>query len=153
MKHMKTILIALLIIIIIGVITFAVSKNKNREQISEREQLLQAEDELPEFTLNVKHQYKDDTHSFAGSIETPTPCYDVFAMVIPGDSPEIQITTEEQRDVMCAQVITEHDFLVTYRGDANIEFIATLNGEPVYLNRFEIDPSEDIESFEIFIKG
>lgn len=143
------------IIGIVGVLSVVYTNTKTTKPIqpTAREEAQQEDLMMPTKTIQVKHQYKNGTHTFMGMVQTPTPCYDLTAVVLPGDVPEIKITTQEQVDTICAQVISEKQFTVTFTGPEDVQFLATVNDEPVNMNQFDIDPDVDIESVEIFIKG
>jgi hypothetical protein len=110
----------------------------------------------PEITLDAKYQYKDGVHFFVGSVETPTPCYSVRTDINnDGAVKEINIIVQEpeDQDMMCSQVITEQSFRASFAGDRDDLIIATLNGEIVNLNLFEINEAENLEDFIIYNKG
>ena len=44
-------------------------------------------------------------------------------------------------------------YKTSFEGPEDLQFLATLNGEPVNLNQFEIPADQDIDAVEIFIKG
>jgi len=140
--------------VVVGII-FAVLQTSQRtiETPTPREDAVREEEQRPEKTITFKHQYKDGVHTFVGTIDTPTPCYDVSAAIVTADLPEIRIETQPTSDDVCVQVITDHEFTVTHTGSADMSFIATLNGEPVNINQFEVDPEQDINEVDLFIKG
>lgn len=126
----------------------------NKKNLTLREQAIEEDVQRPEKTINLKHQYKNGTHTFMGVIEVPTPCYEVRAVILPGETPELQINTKAlQTFATCDDVITELSYKVSYEGPEDITFLATVNNIPVNLNQFEIPPDQDIDSVEIFIKG
>lgn len=143
---MWVVLAVLLAIIIVGIL---VIKAQNKE-VAENEE--QEQQEYFEKTIDVKHQYKNGKHIFAGKIEVPSPCYQVEAVITPGDIAELNITTKDNGGI-CAQVITDANFYVEHEAPESQLYIGKLNGEPVNLNRFEVDSDLDINSFDIFIKG
>lgn len=141
------------IVAIAGALLYAAKQNTPQEQ-TPREEAQRQETITPTQTINVKHQYKNGEHIFAGTVDTPTPCYDIEAVVLPGDVPEIHITTRQQEGVeMCAQVITEKPFKVSHAASESTQFLATVNDEPVNMNQFDIDADVDIDTVEILIKG
>lgn len=111
----------------------------------------------PEVTITAKHQYKDGIHIIAGEIDMPTPCHILDWSVIGADDTpppiySIDFTLMSEAEV-CAQVITPSRFKVEFEGQENAEIQATLNGDDVVLNLIEAGPDEDLEDFELFIKG
>lgn len=147
----KTILILVLVAIAIATIVFMI-KARIAEAPTPRDEAIQQDEKRYAKTIDVKHQYKDGEHNFVGKIEVPTPCYVAVANIIDGQTPELRIETKDSGEV-CAQVVTDAVFVAKFKGDENKKFIATLNGEPVNLNLFEIDADQDINSVDIFIKG
>jgi hypothetical protein len=152
-KTSAVVFIALIIILVIAGAVYYTRDTRTETDLTPREEA-QQQDALPTQTINLKHQYKDGTHIFMGIVETPTPCYNVTAVILPGDVAEIKITTKEQEGVeMCAQVVTEKTFKVTHVAAEDAPFLATVNDEPVNINQFDIDADVDIEKVEIMIKG
>jgi hypothetical protein len=152
-KTTMWVLVAIIGIVGIAAIIYVTTKTVEPVAPTAREEAQQQDALMPTKTIQVKHQYKDGNHTFMGMIETPTPCYNVTAVILPGDVPEIKITTQEQPDTICAQVISEKQFTVRFTGPEDTQFLTTVNDEPVNMNQFDIDPDVDIESVEIFIKG
>ncbi|MEY2703478.1 MAG: hypothetical protein RLY43_2117 [Bacteroidota bacterium] len=137
----------LLAIIIVGIL---VIKAQNKEVSENANQ--QEEQEYFEKTIDVKHQYKDGKHIFAGTIEVPTPCYKAELSVTQGDVAELNFTTKDSGEV-CAQVISNANFYAEFEGKQDQLFKGRLNGEPVNLNMFEVDADLDINDINIFMKG
>ena len=44
-------------------------------------------------------------------------------------------------------------FKVVFKAGESIQVSATLNGAPLRLNIFEVGQEEDLDTFEVFIKG
>jgi hypothetical protein len=150
----KNLIVSLVVIVVIIIIASLVSRNNNVENPTERDNANIEETEKE--TLNVKHQYKDGEHVFVGTLQLPTPCHSYNAEVVETENgPEIKITiTEPAQDQVCAQVISEKDFKVTYKSDnPDLEFKYFVNGTEVNFNLFEVSPEENIDTFELFIKG
>jgi len=143
---MWVVLAVLLTIMIVGILVIKAQNKEVAESTNQEEQ------EYFEKTIDVKHQYKNGKHIFAGTIEVPTPCYQVEAKVAPGDIAELNITTKDNGGI-CAQVITDANFYVEFNGKKDQLFKGNLNGEPANLNTFEIEPDLDINDIEIFMKG
>lgn len=136
----------LLVLLIVGVLIIKATKNDVVEVNNT------VEEDMYEKTVDVKHQYKDGKHIFAGTLEVPTPCHKVEATVIPGDVAVLNLEVKDSGGV-CAQVITDANFYVEHMGPQELLFVGRLNGEPVNLNKFEIDADMDINAVDIFIKG
>ena len=117
-----------------------------------------AENGLPVYTdiIDAKHQFVDGKHIVAGEINLPTPCHILEAEAIVRESfPEqvlIDIKVSTQAEA-CAQVITPARFKVEFEASEDAVITAAVNDEPVVLNLVEVGPEEDLEDFELFIKG
>ncbi|MEY2640955.1 MAG: hypothetical protein RL150_348 [Candidatus Parcubacteria bacterium] len=140
--------------IIIGIAIALYVSTKTEQYIeTPREEMIEELASTPTTTVMVKHQYKDGVHTFAGVVETPTPCYDTRAIIVSGDVNEIQIRTEEQAVEVCAQTVTDQPFKVSHQSAPDARFLMTLNGELVNMNQFDIDADVDIDTVEVLIKG
>ena len=104
-------------------------------------------------TVDVRHQYKDGVHTYAGEIDLGTPCdtVDVEASLSDG-TVNLDFQTSSTSEV-CAQVITARRFKATVSGPENVSVMGTLNGESIRLNIFEVPLGEDLDDFEINTKG
>jgi hypothetical protein len=130
---------------------------KSNQEVSNatytREDAIKDEVQRPKETINTKYQYKDGQHIFVGTLLLPTPCHSYNAEVDKRDNEtEIKVTTASSED-MCIQQITERMFKVSFEGPEDELIIASLNGEVVNLNIFEVPEDEDIDDIEVFIKG
>jgi hypothetical protein len=113
--------------------------------------------EAPKETVTAKHQYKDGVHIVAGEITVPTPCHilEADAVVNSDTSPEqvtIRLKSSTKADG-CIQIITPARFKVEFKASKDAVIKMTLNGKPVILNLIEAGADEDLEDFELFIKG
>lgn len=151
----KNLIIVLVIVIIVLIIGFVIARTEEAKNPSLRDDAMLEDQGLTE-TINVKHQYKDGEHVFVGTIILPTSCHSYNAEVIDSETgPEIRISINDPAEgQVCAQVVTERDFKVTYKSDdPDQAFRLFVNGEEYKLNLFEVSPNEDIDTFELFIKG
>lgn len=104
--------------------------------------------------IQVKHQYKDGKHIYVGALDLPTPCYRLDAAItLSNDKNVISITTPENQDEACAQVVTTRNFRVEIDGPAGMTAEGFLNGRAVQLNIFEVPAGEDIDSAGFDTKG
>lgn len=140
------ILAVLLALLIVGIL---VIRGKNTQEYTNN---TDTKEEMYDRTIDLKHQYKDGKHIFAGTIEVPTPCHQVSLNVTPGDVAELNFEVKDSGGI-CAQVITDANFYTEYEAPENQLFVGKLNGEPVNLNQFEVGADEDINSVDIFLKG
>lgn len=143
----------IIILILIGVAIYSSQKAKKIDYSSERNKAIEEVVQRPAITLNAKHQYRDGEHTFLGTLELPSPCHTYNAEVIPGEELTEIALTYEASNQLCAQVITERQFRVSFSAEEEVDVIATLNGETVNLNIFDVGPDEDLSEVEIFIKG
>lgn len=136
-----------LILVIISVLVLKANKVESPTQDVEQD-----EQAMFDRTIDIKHQYKDGKHIFAGVIEVPTPCHQAVLSVVPGEISQLNFEIKDTGEI-CAQVITDANFYAEFVGPGDQLFVANLNGEPVNLNRFEIDADLDINTIDIFNKG
>ena len=112
--------------------------------------------DVPRATITAKHQYDSGMHIVAGEIEVPTPCHLLETDVIIRESfpeqVEVQFTVSTQAEI-CAQVITPARFKVEFNASENARISGTLNGKPVVLNLISAGSEENLDEFELFIKG
>ncbi len=145
---------AVVVAVIFLVSAFAYNKNQTKIQVQDsRQDVIEQETSRPTETLNVKYQHKNGRNIFVGSVMVPTPCHTITSAIVTKDTTHEIVLTTKASDQVCAQVLTEKMFKVELNGTPDDDFIATLNGEVVNLNVFEIPASEDIDAIEIFIKG
>ena len=106
--------------------------------------------------ITAKHAYKTDKHIIAGEVPLPTPCDILEASAIASADKKsviVQLLSSVKTGEVCAQVITPARFKVTITADKNAKFSATFNGQPVTLNLIEAGPNENLDNFELYIKG
>lgn len=116
-------------------------------------------DETPEMLvtpLDVKEQYRDGKYTFAGSVQVPNPCYTLKSQAnkIEEDEYQIQITTTPPKaGTMCAEVITDKQFKLTFEAPQDILVTATINGIEYNVNRFVVPADQNIDDFDLSVKG
>lgn len=153
MNKKTGVVVVLLVLLVIVLAFFTIKLNGDNQTL--REEITQEVESRPEITLNIKRQYKDNEHIFVGTLALPSPCHSYNAEIIAGEIPEIKLTTSEPEiNTVCIQVVTYKDFKVSYSSEnSDQEFKATLNGDEIGLNIFEVSPEDDIDSVELFLKG
>ena len=90
-------------------------------------------------SILVRHRYVDGVHTYTGVVEVPTPCHSVAAegLVLQSFPEKVQIilsTIPPAPGTVCAQVITEKPFSVSYKASATTagdNLSATLDGKTV----------------------
>lgn len=104
--------------------------------------------------ITAKHAYQNGQHIIAGEIPLPTPCHILESKASTENGKIlVDLTYSIKTGEMCADVITPARFKVTVKGDKNMKATATLNGIPVTLNLLEAGPNENLDDFELYIKG
>ena len=106
--------------------------------------------------VEIKAQHKGSTYIFAGSIDVPTPCHSLQTQAVKLSNTEyqIQINTIAPKDGMiCAQVISQKSYKVTFDAPKDIVVTALINGVSYETNRFLIPSEENIDTFNLEIKG
>lgn len=106
--------------------------------------------------VTAKHAYRDGAHIVAGEVPLPTPCHILeSSATVSGDKKHILIAllSSTKTEEMCAQVITPSRFKVSARAPKDAQISATLNGQEITLNLIEAGPSENLDNFELYIKG
>jgi hypothetical protein len=84
----------------------------------------------------VEHSYNNGTHTLAGTISLPNPCYGLKTDVaVEGSSHAILdiTTTPPEPDQMCIQVIDEREFRTIFTAGQDITLAARYNGVDVSL--------------------
>ncbi len=105
--------------------------------------------------INVKHQYKDGKHIYAGSLDLPTPCYSLVSAISKDTETSATITLDTSRneEEICSQVITNRKFKVETTGGNPMSIQGLMNSKPIQLNLFEVPADKNIDEVEIDIKG
>jgi hypothetical protein len=106
--------------------------------------------------VQVKHQFKNGQHTYVGSIDLPNACYRLdsdIQTIANTDSAKINLSTYTNNEEMCAQVVTSRSFRLTLDDTRKLVVTGMLNGKPMELNIFEVPADQDIDAFEINIKG
>lgn len=135
-------------------VLFASEKIFNKTIIPDMTPSSEQEAILP--IMDIKEQYVAPTYTFVGSIDVPTPCHTLNAKVnqISDVMFEIEVNTiSPGDDVMCAQVISTQQFSVSFDAPKDILVYAKINGEIYELSRFVIPEGENINNYDLFIKG
>lgn len=106
--------------------------------------------------VNVKHQFKDGRHVYVGEIDLPTPCHNLtsgYSKDANSTTAYTLVFTSVSTADMCAQVVTSKPFKVSFEAMPQIVISGTLNGKKLRLNLFEVPANQDLNSFNINIKG
>lgn len=106
--------------------------------------------------VTAKHAYANGVHTIAGEVPLPTPCHILDAVAkVSADKKTVvvMLTSSVKTDEVCAQVITPARFKVTAKAAKDAHITATLNGQEITLNLMEAAPGENLDNFELYIKG
>lgn len=106
--------------------------------------------------VTAKHAYRNGAHIIAGEIPLPTPCHILeSAGTASADKRNvfIELVSSVKTGEVCAQTITPARFKVSVKANKDASISATLNGKEVTLNLIEAGPNENLDNFELYIKG
>lgn len=106
--------------------------------------------------VTAKHAYQNGAHIVAGEIPLPTPCHILESGAsVSADKKQvfIALTSSIKTGDVCAEMITPARFKVTVSAAEHAKISATLNGQEVTLNLIEAGPAENLDNFELYIKG
>lgn len=130
-KRTGTALIALLAVLSLG--WGGMYYYAKRAEVATSSQQPQTSPEAQLESISLKHEAEGDMHTYTGTIETPTPCYSVAAALAVNytEPPQgtINITTEENSDGVCAQVMTSQEFSVALSSAAAPEIKVIIDGK------------------------
>lgn len=154
-KTTLIIIIAIVVLAAFGYIFYQSSQQQIQDGVLDLEPINTAPFE-PKIIITAKHQFLDGVHLVAGDIDMPTPCdlleWDVVILESFPEQVIIQFKTVNKAEI-CAQVITPARFRVEFEADGRASITATLNNDHIILNLIEVSESENLDDFEIFIKG
>lgn len=106
--------------------------------------------------VTAKHSYANGTHTVAGEVPLPTPCHILDAEArVSADKKTVVValTSSMKTDEICSQVITPARFKVTAKATKDAHITATLNGQEITLNLIEATAGENLDNFDLYIKG
>lgn len=106
--------------------------------------------------VTAKHAYRNGVHIIAGEIPLPSPCHileSAGSASADKDHVFVEMVSSVKTGEMCAQVITPARFKVSIKANKNAIISGTLNGKEIILNLIEAGPNENLDNFELYIKG
>ncbi len=155
----QKIIIGVLIVAAIAAIAFGFYRSRSNPETAPVPNIdtgKTPESELGEI-VNVKHQYRDGKHIYAGMLDLPTPCDLLQSDVVkdPLNQSKIALVFKSvyEGNDACIQVITSRPFKVTFTAPEKIDLTATYNGAPIRFNLFEVPNTENLDDFDINVKG
>lgn len=110
----------------------------------------------PKTVITAKHAFKTGVHTIAGEVPLPTPC-DILetSAIASADMKQVvvEFTSSVKSGDKCPLDITPARFKVTVKANKDAIISAMLNGKPVTLNLIEAGANENLDNFELYIKG
>ena len=110
----------------------------------------------PKTVITAKHAYRNKEHIVAGEVPLPTLC-DILntSAVVSADKKQvlIQFVSTIKTGDKCPSDITPVRFKVSAKADKDALISATLNGQSITLNLIEAGSNENLDNFELYIKG
>ena len=110
----------------------------------------------PKTTVTAKHAYQNGLHIIAGEVPLPTPCHILEASgTASADKKQVfvQLASSIKTGETCAESITPARFKITVKAPSSAKISATLNGQEIILNLIEAGQDENLDNFELYIKG
>lgn len=169
MDKKSTVIIAILVILaLIGIFTISLqtSKLNTVDQVADVASTTKwlntpadkpNELQITEKTvISAKHAYQNGQHIIAGEVLMPTPCHVLDTSIIAtSDMKQVSVNllSSIKTGETCAEVITGARFKVSIKADKTAKISATLNGQPVVLNLIEAGANENLDNFDLYIKG
>lgn len=154
----KRVLAIVVFIVALGLVSWGLyssTRDRGEEEVNPTPNQREEEQVFPEI-VNVKHQYKDGTHTYVGEFQLPTPCHQLSHEVKmdanASGSVSISFRSRASGEV-CVQVITAKEFHVSFAGPLRVTLTVTRDGNPVTFNLFDVPVGEDIDDFNIYTKG
>lgn len=150
----KTIITIISLLVVLSVLAYGY-EFVFKKPIIESPTVEQTENKNPQI-IEVKEQYKNQTYTFVGTVQVPTPCHTLVSKVntLSSTSYQIEITTiQPVSDIVCAQVITDKTYKVSFNAPEDITVTALIDGVMYDLNRFIVPQGQNIDTFKLEIKG
>lgn len=110
----------------------------------------------PKTVITAKHAYRKNLHIIAGEVPLPSACEILEATAVSSADKQqviIQLLSSIKSGEKCPSDITPARFKVEAKANKDATLSATYNGQPVTLNLIEAGPDEDLDNFELYIKG
>ncbi len=148
-----------LVLIILGMFVFTYVKKTEIAEKSEDVVTYPTPDKGVPYSdvvsVDVKHFYKDGTHTVVGEILMPTPCdllaWDTRILESYPEHVIIDFTVVNHADV-CAEVVMPQHFSVSFTASEQAILRATFMGREIRVNEIPVDATESPESYELFRK-
>lgn len=105
--------------------------------------------------ISAKHQFRDGTHTIAGTVELPTACYTLVVepfFTKPNEQVQLRFISAVKDTDGCADVTVQTPFTVTFDAPESVSISALWNGAPARLNLVPVAPGESIDD-DLYFKG
>lgn len=158
----KTIILAssLFVLIIVGMFGYAyVARQATVTSDVLPESTASSTNDIPYSSItriDATHFFINGEHTLVGSIIMPTPCEVVEVSSTVAESMPEQVLLDFSiinTAEMCAQVLTEQRFSVTFSASAEADISGVFMGRSMQLNLTPAGPGETPETIEFFNKG
>lgn len=161
-KYAKVTIIGLIVIALVTIFFWGFFAKSPKQVLAPNENIVLGitSTTSPAQIIDIKHQFKNGTHNYAGIIDLPNPCYSLSSKIISIDSPLTNTSSfqidliSKNSDQMCADVMTPTYFKLIITGQSKVSLLkGTFNSKPIKFNVFEVPENEDIDNYDIYIKG
>jgi len=107
-------------------------------------------------TVTARHAYRNGAHIILGEVPLPTACHilEAFGTLL-ADTKQVfvELVSSIKTGETCLGNITPARFKVSVKARENTKITATLNGQEIILNLIEAGADENLDNFELYIKG
>lgn len=106
--------------------------------------------------VTAKHAYRNGEHIIAGEVPLSSPCELLEASATVSTDKKsvlVQLVAGIKSGETCPPSITPTRFKLSGKAEKSATLGATYNGQTVTLNLIEAGPSENLDDFELYIKG
>ncbi len=155
-KRAGIVIVAIIIVLILAFTLYKQFGPSQKASVIDSQQTTPVQSNQEVRIITALHQYKDGKHIIAGQTEVPTPCHVLSETVSVTDTTPAQVTvafTSAASADNCAQVETVARFKTDFVAPENSVFSATWNGAPAQLNLVPAGADDNLEDFDVFIKG
>ncbi len=150
----------LVVVIVIAVGIFGYTLYRSNQQVTTDTQTSATTSSTVETPaiITAKHQYKNGVHTIAGEVTLPTACHTLATspFFVGGSQQDVEVrftSTLNEVNGTCAPEVTARRFKVTFTAPEQAKITALFNGVPVQLNLVPVEAGEDLDNFDLYMKG
>ena len=106
--------------------------------------------------INAKHAYQDGKHIIAGEVPLPTACHILESNATAlANKKQVLVTLNSsiKSGETCPPQVISARFKLIVEANKDAKIVTTLNGQEVTLNLIEAGPNENLDNFDLYIKG